>query len=221
MSFHMNRNLNPEPFQDISPLTAILVFPGAEELDFAGPYEVFAMSDQVGAAREADWRARPVKLVAETLDPVTCAKGMVVLPHMTLDDLDGEAVGVFLVPGGEGTKVIATNPALCARIAALSERAGWTASVCTGARALLAAGPARGRRITTYWGAISELRATGLAAEVVDDARWVADGNLVTAAGVSAGIDMALWLVGQIHSPAHARAVQRAIEYDPAPPYQD
>ncbi|TRO96955.1 DJ-1/PfpI family protein [Glycocaulis profundi] len=205
----------------MSALTAILVFPGVEELDFVGPYEVFAMSDTVGRMREPDWRARPVRLVAETRDPVTCAKGMVVLPHMTLDDLDGEAVDVFLMPGGEGTKAIATNPALCARIAALSKRAEWTASVCTGARALLAAGPARGRRITTHWRAVEELRATGLAAEVLDDARWVADGNLVTAAGVSAGIDMALWLTGQLHSPAHARAVQRAIEYDPAPPYQD
>ena len=80
------------------------------------------------------------------------------------------------------------------------------------------AGPARGRRVATYWGFEDALEARG-DVTVVRDARYVVDGNLVTSQGVSAGIDMALWLVGRIYGPPHARAVRRYIQYDPAPPY--
>jgi transcriptional regulator GlxA family with amidase domain len=73
--------------------------------------------------------------------------------------------------------------------------------------------------VTTHWGFVSQLRERGEALEVLENIRYVRDGNLITAAGVSAGIDMALWLTGRIHSPALARSVQRAMEYDPAPPY--
>jgi transcriptional regulator GlxA family with amidase domain len=73
--------------------------------------------------------------------------------------------------------------------------------------------------VTTHWAFIEQLRARGEAAEVLENIRYVRDGNVVTAAGVSAGIDMALWLVGQMFSPALARQVQHAMEYNPAPPY--
>ena len=126
---------------------------------------------------------------------------------------------VIVVPGGEGTHGVIANPTLLDWIRETAASCRWVTSVCTGARVLLAAGPARGKRVTTYHSAISELRATGEAAEVVDGERWVQDGNLVSAAGVSAGIVMALWLLGQIFDPAFAREIQRVIEYDPAPPY--
>jgi transcriptional regulator GlxA family with amidase domain len=84
---------------------------------------------------------------------------------------------------------------------------------------LTAAGPAKGKRVTTHWAFVETLRGRKEASEVLDNMRYVRDGNVVTAAGVSAGIDMALWLTGQLHSPEFARAVQRAMEYDPAPPY--
>jgi len=92
-------------------------------------------------------------------------------------------------------------------------------SVCTGAMLLTAAGPARGKRVTTYWAFVETLRQRGEAAAVLDDVRFVRDGNVVTSAGVSAGIDMALWLVGQLYDPAFARRVQKGMEYFPAPPY--
>ena len=111
------------------------------------------------------------------------------------------------------------NEPLLSWIAAQAEGCRWVTSVCTGARLLLAAGPARGKRITTYYGAVDELRAGGLAAEVLEGVRFVRDGKLVTSAGVSAGIDMSLWLLGQLFSPALAREVQQGIEYFPAPPY--
>lgn len=90
-------------------------------------------------------------------------------------------------------------------------------SVCTGALLLHAAGLVGGRRVTTHWAMVDTMRGHGV--DVVDDARYVRDGNVVTAAGVSAGIDMALWIVGQVYDVDHARAVRKMMEYDPAPPY--
>jgi transcriptional regulator GlxA family with amidase domain len=91
-------------------------------------------------------------------------------------------------------------------------------SVCTGSLLLQGAGLAAGKRITTHWAFVETLRQRG-GATVLDDVRYVRDGNLVTSAGVSAGIDMALWLVGQLYDVTHARNVQRVMQYDPAPPY--
>jgi len=189
----------------------ILLFDGVEELDAVGPWEVFRVAEA----------ARPDALhcftVAETAAAVTCANGMRILADHDL--ASAPAIDVIVVPGGEGTHRVIANPALLDWIRETAASCRWVTSVCTGARVLLAAGPARGKRVTTYHSAISELRATGEAAEVVDGERWVQDGNLVSAAGVSAGIDMALWLLGQIFDPAFAREIQHVIEYDPAPPY--
>ena len=94
----------------------------------------------------------------------------------------------------------------------------WVTSVCTGTLLLHEAGPARGKRVTTHWGFIQALRERG-DVEVLQGPRYVRDGNLVTSAGVSAGIDMSLWVVGQLFTPQHARNTQRMMEYDPMPPY--
>ena len=194
----------------------ILIFDDAEELDFVGPYEVFTMVNEVF---ERSGKARPheVLLIAERAAPVRCAKGMIVTPHTTTGACPKP--DVLLIPGGQGTRREVKNEALLAWIAAASRSCQWITSVCTGSLLLTAAGPAKGRRVTTHWGFVEQLRARGEASEVLERVRYVRDGNVVTAAGVSAGIDMALWLAGQIHSPALARNVQRAMEYDPAPPY--
>ncbi|HEY4113858.1 MAG TPA: DJ-1/PfpI family protein [Rhizomicrobium sp.] len=194
----------------------ILIFDDAEELDFVGPWEVFTMINEV-LARQGEERPNDVKLIAERADPVRCAKGMGVLPDSTTAQC--EALDVLLIPGGMGTRREVKNEALLAWIAAVSARCQWITSVCTGALLLTAAGPAKGKRVTTHWGFIEQLRARGEAAEVLEHVRYVRDGNVVTAAGVSAGIDMALWLTGQLHDAATARLVQHAMEYDPAPPY--
>ena len=194
----------------------ILVFDDAEELDFVGPYEVFTMANEV-FHRSGKPRPHEIMILAERAGEIRCAKGMRVVPHQTTADCP--KLDVLLVPGGQGTRREVKNEALLAWIARTAASSTWITSVCTGALLLAAAGPAKGKRVTTHWGFVSELRARGEAAEVLENVRYVRDGNVVTAAGVSAGIDMALWLVGQMHGAALARLVQRAMEYDPAPPY--
>lgn len=189
----------------------ILVFDDVEELDFVGPWEVFTMANGVAAG------THKVILVAERDAPIRCAKGLRVLPDVTTADCP--KLDVLLVPGGQGTRREVDNPALLAWIARTAESCQWVTSVCTGAMLLTAAGPARAKRVTTHWGFVAALRARDEAAQVLENIRYVRDQNVVTAAGVSAGIDMALWLTGQMHSPDFARKVQRGMEYDPAPPY--
>jgi len=192
----------------------LAIFPDAEELDFIGPWEVFTASAML-RERDGEQPDRAL-LIAADLDPVRCNKGLRVLPDATFDE--HPALDVVLVPGGQGTRREAENPALLGWLAKVSSAAQWTTSVCTGSLLLHTAWVADGRRLATHWGFEDELERRG--ATVVRDARWVRDGQVVSSQGVSAGIDMALWLVGQLHSPAHARATQRYIQYEPAPPYQ-
>jgi transcriptional regulator GlxA family with amidase domain len=194
----------------------ILLFDDVEELDFVGPYEVFTMSNEMYGLKGEDTRDN-VFLIGETGQKITCAKSMVVEPHMSI--ADAPSLDLLLVPGGMGTRREVNNPALLDWIARTAGTCEWVTSVCTGSYLLCAAGLAEGKRVTTHWAFIPALREQGKAAAVLDEVRYVRDGNLVTAAGVSAGIDMALWLLGQMHGEDHARATQRAMQYDPAPPY--
>ena len=189
--------------------TGIVLFDNAEELDFAGPWEVFTMA----AMLKGEGR---VVMIAEHDRPVRCNKGMRVVPDHTF--ADAPALDVVLVPGGQGTVVEMENPVLLEWLRRVGGRAKWVTSVCTGAAVLHAAGFARGKRVTTHWMYADVLEQRG-EVTVMRGCRYVRDGNVVTAAGVSAGIDMALWLVGQLYGAEFARQVQRAIEYDPAPPY--
>lgn len=193
----------------------VLLFPDAEELDFVGPWEVFTMSAM--ARHQGRMPEGQVITIAETSSPVRCAKGMRIVPDFTIDN--APKLDVLLIPGGQGTRVELENGRLIDWIATVAQTCTWVTSVCTGAVLLAEAGPAAGKRVTTHWGFIEELRKHGKAAEVVENIRYVRDGNVVTAAGVSAGIDMALWLIGEIWGADHARTTQRYMEYDPAPPY--
>jgi transcriptional regulator GlxA family with amidase domain len=189
--------------------TGIVLFDGVEELDFVGPWEVFTVARR--------WQEEDrVVTIAQTPRPVTCAKGLRVLPDHGF--ADAPRLDVLLVPGGQGTRREVANPVLMDWLRATAARCVWITSVCTGALLLHEAGCTRGRRVTTHWGFVEALRARG-DVTVLEGPRYVRDGNLLTAAGISAGIDMALWLVGQIHGVELARAVQRQMQYDPAPPY--
>jgi len=188
----------------------LLIFDGAEELDFVGPWEVFTVSAMLRDQGDT------AVLIAQQPGPVRCSKGMEVLPHRTFDD--SPPLDVLLVPGGMGTRREVSNPVLIDWIAATSAAAAWTTSVCTGALLLHEAGPARDRRVATHHSFEQSLRERGNIT-VISDARYVVDGQLATSQGVSAGIDMALWLVGALHGREHSRAVRRYIQYEPAPPY--
>jgi len=187
----------------------ILLFDDAEELDFVGPWEVFSAAKLIAPGDQ-------VVTIAEHQRPIRCAKGLRVLPDH--DFTNAPALDVVLVPGGQGTRREVSNPVVIDWLRKAGARATWVTSVCTGTLLLHEAGFARGKRVTTHWAFVSQLAERG-DVTVLDGPRYVRDGNLVTSAGVSAGIDMALWLVGQLHDPETARKTQRYIQYEPAPPY--
>jgi transcriptional regulator GlxA family with amidase domain len=188
---------------------AIVLFPDAEELDFVGPYEVFGMA---AAYVYTDWR---VFTVAGTKQ-VKARVGLSINVDYTFDE--APKADIVLVPGGQGTRPGMENEKLIGYLKRAGAEAEWVTSVCTGAFLLHRAGFLKGKRATTYWNQREVLQKMG-DVEVVEE-RWVHDGNVITAAGVSAGIDMALYLVGQLNGPEAARNLQKLIEYDPAPPYQ-
>jgi len=187
----------------------IILFDDVEELDFAGPWEVF------GSAAALTGELRVLSL-AEKPGPVRGAKGLRVIPDGTF--AESPPLDVLLIPGGIGTRREVENPAMLEFVRRAAATARLVTSVCTGSLVLHGAGLVQGLRVTTHWAFTDTLEARG-GVTVMRDTRWVRDGRVVTSAGVSAGIDMSLWIVGQLFDPTTARRVQRAIEYDPAPPY--
>ena len=189
---------------------AFLVYNGVAELDFVGPKDVFFASSWLAKRNDE------LYLVAPSTAPVTCLGGLRVLPDY--DFATAPLPDLLVVPGTAEPTPQIHNADLLAWVDKASRTCLWTTSVCTGAAILLAAGPAKGHKITSNSMAIEPLRARN-EATVLDHVRYVVDGQIVTSAGVSAGIDMALWLVGQLHGADHARAVQQVLEYYPEPPY--
>lgn len=182
----------------------VLVFEGVEELDFVGPWEVFGL-----ALRDAPERC--VHLLAQSTAPVRCAKGLLVTPDHALEE--APALDVLVVPGGRGVRRELHNQALLDWIAAQAERVSWMTSVCTGAGLLVQSGVARNRRVTTHHAWVDELRALA-PCEVVEDVRYVRDGQLLTAAGIAAGIDMSLHLVELLWGEARMRETRRHMQLD-------
>jgi transcriptional regulator GlxA family with amidase domain len=153
----------------------IVLFPGVEELDFVGPWEIFSMT--AALARDAC----TVFTLSEKGEEVVCAKGLRVRPdhHMA----SAPEADVVLVPGGRGTRTEVDNPVLIEYLRQAAGRAEIMTSVCTGSFLLERAGLLRGRRATTHWGSLDRLRALNTV-QVVDDQRWVDEGPVVTSAGV-------------------------------------
>ena len=194
----------------------IFIFNDAEELDFVGPYEVFTMINTI-----LQYQGKPdavkVVLISQDGKDVTGKKGMRVGAHAAMTDIN--ALDVICIPGGFGTRELINNETVIHWIQAIAPTCEWVTSVCTGSFILAKAGMTKDKKISTYWAAFDEFKALGLEGNLIPHVRYVRDGNVVTSAGVSAGIDMALWLTGQMFDPAFARAVQRGMQYDPAPPY--
>jgi cyclohexyl-isocyanide hydratase len=182
---------------------AFLLFPDLTLLDLTGPAQVLT---RVPGAR--------VEYVAATLDPVPTDCGLSLVPTVTF--ADASPADVLVVPGGDGAFEAMLDPEVIGFVRREAERATWVTSVCTGAFVLGAAGLLAGKRATTHWASKPMLAAFG--ATPVDD-RIVDDGAIVTAAGVSAGIDMALWFVSELAGQPVAERIQLQIEYDPQPPF--
>ncbi len=181
----------------------MLIFPDMTSLDFTGPYEVFAQMPGC-----------EVKVIAATLQPVAAKGGLRFLPDTALDD--APPLDVIFVPGGPGAGALMEERKALEFLRRESQRAKYVTSVCTGALVLGAAGLLKGYRATTHWLSLELLPLFG--ATVVAD-RVVVDRNRITGGGVTAGIDFALTMAGEIMGEETAKTIQLLIEYNPAPPF--
>lgn len=199
---------------DITPRTVgILIFPEVEVLDFCGPFEVFSSASLRPETGDGDWtRLFTAITIAEHADVVRCRGGLLVQPNHTLTD--HPPLDIVVIPGGYGTEQQLENPTVLDWIARQKQGGALTTSVCTGAFLLGAAGLLDGVRATTHWGAIDGLRELTPNADVRADTRVIDEGEIITSAGVSAGIDMALHVVRRLHGEEVARDTARGMEYD-------
>ena len=189
----------------------ILVFPQVEVLDFCGPFEVFSVTRLDESARREESSPFEVLLVAETTEPVTATGGLRVIPDVSLDSCP--PLDVLVVPGGWGTRSEIKNERLLAWIRARGTAVETLTSVCTGSMLLGQAGLLDGRRATTHWRALPWMRESFPAVAVEEKLHVVEDGNVLTSAGISAGIDMALRVVARYHGDEVARNTARNMEY--------
>jgi transcriptional regulator GlxA family with amidase domain len=191
----------------------ILIFPEVEILDFCGPFEVFASAAlQAETEDSRERRLFEVFTIAEHSDVVRCRGGLLVQPNHTLDD--HPSLDLVVIPGGYGTRSQRENPVVLDWITRQRHGGALTTSVCTGAFLLGAAGLLDGKRATTHWTTIDGLRDIHPAVDVLADARVVDEGDIITSAGVSAGIDMALHVVRRLHGDEVARRTARDMEYE-------
>lgn len=186
-----------------APRFGLLLFPRLTQLDLTGPFEVLA---RVPGAQ--------VHLIWKTLAPVASDTGLRLLPTATFADCP--ELDLLLVPGGAGVNELMTDRETLDFLRGAAERTPYLASVCTGALVLGAAGILKGRRAATHWASRSFLEAFG-AVPVAE--RVVVDGSLFTGGGVTAGIDIALRVVGELLGETVAGTIELSLEYDPQPPY--
>ena len=188
----------------------IYLYDQVAALDFVGPYDVFDLSCFLN-------KSGRVITIAEKNDLISCRNGMQVIPQYTFDtapDLD-----LILVPGAHDLEAALSSKNSIKWIKQIAQTAQYTTAVCTGALILQQAGLLKHKKATTHWKLIDKLKEDETI-NILPEMRYVRDENIVTSQGISAGIDMALWLIGQINSPEHAREVRKILQYDPAPPYE-
>lgn len=193
------------------PTIGIAFFDGMEELDAVGPYEVLAA--WTTQHPEDGWS---LITLSRTGAAVTGAKGLVVTPSHSWASTP--PLDVVVYPGGVGTRSLVTDAEELAWVQELSAAASLMTSVCTGSLIYAAAGLLHGRPVATHWSAFDELLALDPSIEARREDRFVDDESVITAAGVSAGIDMALHLVARLSGYDRARETRRYIQYDPSPP---
>lgn len=185
---------------------AIVLYPGFTALDFIGPYEVLHYLPDA-----------EVRFLWHQPGPVTADSGVLTVGATHSFD-ETPAPDIILVPGGPSTFEHARDEKVLEWLRTADATSTWTTSVCSGSVLLAAAGLLEGRKATSHWSVVPMLKSFG-GVTAVGDERIVHQGKYVTAAGVSAGIDLGLWLAGQISGEARAKAIQLGIEYDPQPPF--
>jgi cyclohexyl-isocyanide hydratase len=181
----------------------LLVFPGVQQLDLTGPYEVFASLPEA-----------KVHLIWKDCAPLKSATDLPLTPTVTLNECP--PLDVLCVPGGGGVNALLEDAVVLDFIRSRAKEVRYITSVCTGSLVLGAAGLLTGRRATTHWLSHDFLESFGA---IPVQARVVRDGNLITAGGVTAGIDFGLTVVAELVGRAEAEAIQLALEYAPAPPF--
>jgi len=186
---------------------AILMFDEVEVLDFAGPFEIFAVTGQRNGG-EAPFN---VYTVAEKPGTISARNGLIAQPHYTIDNCPPP--DLFVIPGGYGSRAVMRNPTVVDWVRRQHERTELTLSVCTGALVLGAAGLLDGLQATTHYGAYETLADISPQIEVIRGVRYVDNGKVITSAGVQAGMDMALHVVARLLGEEAARETAHYIEY--------
>ena len=181
----------------------MLIFPRLTQLDMTGPYEVLARLPDT-----------TVDLVARTMDPVTTDRGMQIVPTVTYETCP--PLDIIMVPGGPGQQDLMEDEAALSFLRKQAAQAKYVTSVCTGSLVLAAAGLLKGKRATSHWAAVEHLPLMGA---IPVREQVVIDGNIVTGAGVTSGIDFALKLAAILEGEKVAREIQLQIEYEPEPPF--
>lgn len=186
--------------------TAILLFDEVEVLDFAGPFEVFSVADELSGHQRFE-----VLTIAENTAPVRARNGLKITPDHSL--ATAPAADLLVIPGGYGTRALLKNPAVLDWVRTQAAGASLVLSVCTGALVLARLGLLDGLDVTTHYENLDELARLAPAARVHGDRRFHDNGKFLTAAGISAGIDASLHLVARLHGAGEAEAVARYMEY--------
>lgn len=189
----------------------IVLFTDVEELDAIGPWEVLSYW-----TRTYPQDGYAVACQSRSGGQVRCAKGLRVYADYSF--ADAPPLEVLVYPGGSGTGPQLVDEVQLDWVRGQREAVPLLTSVCTGSLVYAAAGLLSGRPATTHWGSLDRLAALDPSIDVRGDKRFVDDGDIVTSAGISAGIDMALHLVARLASTERARQIRRGIQYDPAPP---
>jgi transcriptional regulator GlxA family with amidase domain len=195
----------------------ILLFDDVEVLDAFGPFEVFSVA-QTDAPEDTGRKLFQVVTIAETGLPVRTRGDLIVTPHHSF--ADHPPLDILVVPGGYGTRAQVSNPTILDWLRARAAEAELRTSVCTGAFLLAEIGLLDGRAATTHWGSTDRLREGYSGIDVQEEVRFVDEDTIITSAGISAGIDMALHVVARLHGMGAARATARYMEYDWRPAYQ-
>jgi transcriptional regulator GlxA family with amidase domain len=190
----------------------IYLFDKVEVLDFAGPFEVFSTTARVKSRLEPDApKSFEVATIAEELRPIKARGGLLVQPGF--DFSNHSAIDILIIPGGDVSSEL-KREGVIDWIARTAPRTRVTASVCTGAFLLARAGLLNGKRATTHWEDVAGLRAMFPEVQVETSSRWVDTGQVITSAGISAGIDMSLHIVRRIEGEDLAIRTARQMEYE-------